>query len=323
MNIIYNKNPIVSKKPICVCRNNTCICISVIPYNPKDSEFSSTTIVYGNSADCDIFTYEFNHLRLNNLDKFRKFRFIDKKDMAFQLISINYEEIFKNTKFLIDQVFPSTPETYNPFIKQILKNIIYVFHRDIGYNMYKWILDTFSYYNGDSKNLLQIPPYFLPSWDMFGTHKNIFDDDIVKYNIDGYEYRLSFEIYSDNIINHKDMGFLKNIPSIFTSQSGIIDTNIKMILQIMTPDGLWCRNKQRNCYSRYSDIALGYSSKGKIKIGETPLMAARRETYEEIDLMITKKESKTIMERVDTWGRIYLYKMNITGCNKIPLNPFV
>jgi predicted NUDIX family NTP pyrophosphohydrolase len=80
-------------------------------------------------------------------------------------------------------------------------------------------------------------------------------------------------------------------------------------------------NKRKDVL-RYSDISIGWSSRGKIKFGESPVNASRRESYEEIDFKIDRSQ-KNQLQYVARWGRIRLYKFDLTGCNVVPVDPFV
>jgi hypothetical protein len=154
---------------------------------------------------------------------------------------------------------------------------------------------------------------------MFGMIKTANSKKIRRFNIEGVAYRYFAESSAKNASN-KEAGFISAIRGLFYDNNVVVRDR-KVILQILVPSGVWYTNRQ-NEILRYSDISVGWSSRGKIKVGEQPANASRRETFEEIDLMIPRREKHKITY-VRKWGRIHLYKFDMTGCNIRPVNPFV
>lgn len=313
---VKNVNPLIVYNPICVCAQSRCNCIIKLPKNKLDTSYSVSTIIYGDFDSCNTYVSLFNLLRQHNIDKYHNIlKLRNKKDTAFQLIAISYDEMFYKCSDI-----PSTAKEYALFVEQVFQNIMKVFHRDIGHGAYRWICSMFKTYNFYNGKNLQIEPYFCPTWDMFGTFKDSCENNI---NIMRFTNEKDYRYYSglENRLSKKkvDMGFIREARNIFCENDCVIK-NRKIILQILSPDGLWIQQSDGK-YCRYSDIQIGYSAKGKMQLEELYIHSIIRELYEEIDLSLTKKEAEHI-EYVSQWGNIYLFKLNITGMEKKPINPF-
>lgn len=314
---LRNVNPLIVKDPICVCLQDMCTCVIKLPQNKLDTSHSVTMIIYGDCKSCDTYVKRFNVIRQDNIDKYHNIlKLKNKKDTAFQLLSISYDEMF----YKCPEEIPNNIKEYAIYVERVFRNIMKVFHRDIGYRAYQWICSmfkTYNFYNGVS---LQIEPYFCPTWDMFGTfdesHEN--NIDIMRF-LNNKDYRY-YSGYANRLKQYKlDTGFIREAKNIFCENNRVLK-NRKIILQIMSPDGLWIQ-KSKGRYFRYSDIQIGFSAKGKMQLEELILHSILRELYEEIDMSLSKKDAENI-EYVSQWGNIYLFKLDISGMRKLPINPF-
>lgn len=311
---IRNMNPLIVSSPICVCMMKHCLCVRTIQRNVLDTRYAVSAIVYGTQKSCDDYVYHFNKLRRDNIDVYHNIlKHRNKKDTAFQLLSISYKEMFAQCTDI-----PKNRTLYAQYVERIFQNIMKVFHRDIGHKAYQWILGMFKTYNFCNGESLQIDPYFCPTWDMFGTFHGIQEDDIkiLRFPEDkDYRYTTGFEAR----LGADDRGFIKQARDLFFENKKLVKDR-KIILQIASPDGLWVQSAVGKYY-RYSDIQIGYSAKGKMQTHETVKHTLARELYEEIDMSLSRSELE-FAEYVDSWGNITLFKMDISNMDKLPNNPF-
>jgi len=316
---IINKNPITVEKPICICNEVRCNCISILYRNTLDTSYSVSIILYGTKYYCNKYVRIFNNFRQKNIDKFHNIlRIKNKRDKAFQLISISHDEMFYGCGDI-----PEKKALYVEYVDKVFQNIIRIFHRDIGYNVYNWVISMFKTYNLYKNQLLQIEPYFCPTWDMFGSFDNTEESNIKILrscnNLD-YRYYSGDDDRSKNKNYNMNKGFIKHIKSIFY-ENNILVKDRHIILQIISPDGSWFEEKKPRSYKRYSDIQIGLSVKEKIQSDEKIYQTIARGLEEEIDLKISRSEISSV-QHVAKWGNILLFKLDISNLNKLPNNPF-
>jgi hypothetical protein len=313
---IKDKNPLKVSKPICVCMQKVCQCIYSLPRDKLDSSDSISLIVSGSVEACDKYVKSFNTLRQQNIDKYHKIlRLKNKEDSAFQLISISYSEMFQNCPYI-----PIASWEYAIFVDRVFQNIMKIFHRDIGYQAYRWICSMFRTYNFCNGQSLQVEPYFTPTWDLFGRADEVCEN---KINILRFTNNRDYRYYSGAVgrtsASKIDYGFIREVVDAFVDDSKVIHDR-KIILQVASPDGQWVQDGKKR-FVRYSDIQIGLAVKGKKKLGELPTHSAAREAFEEIGLELNRPELAQI-RYVSEWGRISLFKLDITHLNKEPVNPF-
>ncbi len=310
-------NPLIVRKPICVCSLKVCTCVNKLLKNKSDTRKSVCLLVYGDGEVCDDYVKTFNINRQTNIDKYHKIlKLKNNDDTAFQLLSISYEELFVNCPYL-----PVDSNEYAVFVERVFQNIMTIFHRDIGHKAYQWICSMFKTYNFCEGKSLQIEPYFTPAWNIFGRVENDVSESMI--NIlrftNNKDYRYYTGGHSRAMASDIDYGFIKEIIDVFVKDGKIVPDR-KIILQIEAPDGRWTQSRD-NMFYRYSDIKIGLSVKGKVQLGELPAHAVARESYEEIGMEFTRQELAT-MQKVTKWGNLSLFKIDITHLGKKPKNSF-
>lgn len=266
-------NPLTRREPICVCIppcNINKRCSQVLRFDPKDTRSTVSGVFYGPAHLCDSYVHTFNSIR--------KQQPVGRDDVAFRLIAISHKELTKGLQ---------KKETYPRFVDKVFKNIITIFDKYVGYETYKQAEKDFKPLNIVQGELIQPNPYICPTWDLFGG----FDDTIEQHirllilRNKGVSYkRYRYCTGNASRCEANDKGTIHSLLKLFIDDGKIVKDR-KIILQVLAPNGLWVE-KRNGAFCRYSDLQIGLSAKGRVKIGETLHQALQREIQEEVGLNI-------------------------------------
>jgi hypothetical protein len=247
----------------CKCRRLRCICCRVRRNDPTDTPQIVSAFVFAKSIKslkdiCSVYNSrapsygEYCHLvRAKN------------KVVAYRLAYITKTDMFGDIKTLIDlDALLAT----NDYAKTIFANIVHTVSKQLP-NLFDEI--RFQEIFGDFK----VPPAFTPGWVFFGKTRDYKKYDVIKK--ESYKYACT--------VSHPNDECLRWIYKMLSITDG-------MIVQITPPHGAWKKYTPMK-YVRSVEIRITSLANGHIKIDESIVDAAARETYEETGVPLQYTEA--------------------------------
>jgi len=260
--------------PSCFNKNKNCFYCIKMEKNTEDTDKTVFILMKGDEKNTEELKNIWNELNEVSVKKYCEKRRQLNDDKAFKLVSLN--------KTLIgDLQFPNNYFDYIQTINQLSRNMIDIFDKQVGYDIYLSAVDEFKKFIDidKKKNTKSISskinqPIIKMGSELTGTMKKT-DYKVSEYK--GYKY-IEY-ISSEKAPKFYDMGLLK---SLFE----LLNTGYSIISQVIIPDGRWI--KGYNFYSRYCDISITSTARGKMLFNEAQKSACVREIKEELGLDIEK-----------------------------------